>query len=352
MPNTLLTNANLLSSGKQLILHWNPSAIAWDFSPHMAVLRRHFLPNMQFECCIILQGTLGGDFDIFAASGGSIAWVLVWKTRSRPTDVRVCPVAQFNFFNTSFDPRAWTMVVFWKETLGHQPQIVTPENEGGDETNYPFPPTFTFFDNPDVPFGPRGPERLPGHKDPPPAGGRERVEPRSPSRERVPWELHNPSLNWFRFSWVMTMMISHHRKRGDGDGRDRASEHILTHKLHRYHKVNQQIIQKLMRYQMKNSEIWIIHHHRLNHSHQLNKEVAQAWMKDRDHVSEHLHVHLRRVEMKVQQPWIHRIAWATVQGHIKNEKTHEEVVHNNSDRITAKRKENCCWKTIEWITKG
>ena len=57
---------------------------------------------------MVLQGTLGCDFDIFAASGESIAWVVVWKTRSRPTGVRVCLVAQFNFFSTSFDPRAWT----------------------------------------------------------------------------------------------------------------------------------------------------------------------------------------------------------------------------------------------------
>ena len=62
-----------LGSGKQLILHGNPSAIARDFSPHMAVLRRHCLPNVHFQCCMFLQGTLGHDFDIFAASGGSTA---------------------------------------------------------------------------------------------------------------------------------------------------------------------------------------------------------------------------------------------------------------------------------------
>ena len=40
--STLLTNANLWAPGKQLILHGNPSAIAAiDFSPYMAVLRRH-----------------------------------------------------------------------------------------------------------------------------------------------------------------------------------------------------------------------------------------------------------------------------------------------------------------------
>ena len=144
-----------LGPGQQLILHRNPSAIAATFSPHMAVLRRHFLPNMHFQCCMLLQGTLGGDFDIFAASGESTAWVLHWKTRSRPIGVRVCPVAQFNFFSTAFDPREWTMVVFWKEDSGRQPPLVTPENEGRDETSSPSPPKFTFFDDLDVPFRPR-----------------------------------------------------------------------------------------------------------------------------------------------------------------------------------------------------
>ena len=102
------------------------------------------------------QGTLGGNFDIFAASGESTAWVLLWKTRSRPIGVTVCPVAQFKFFKTAFDPRKWTMVVFWKESLGRQPQLITPENEGGGNTNYPSPPTYTFFDVLEVPFGPQG----------------------------------------------------------------------------------------------------------------------------------------------------------------------------------------------------
>ena len=89
---------------------------------------------------MFLQGTLGGNFDIFAASGESTAWVLVWKTRSRPIGVRVCLVAQFNFFSTAFVPRVWTMVVFCKEGSGREPQLITPENEGGDETNCSSPP--------------------------------------------------------------------------------------------------------------------------------------------------------------------------------------------------------------------
>ena len=34
---------------------------------------------------------------------------------------------------SAFGPRAWTMVVFWKNDSGRQPQLITPENEGGDE---------------------------------------------------------------------------------------------------------------------------------------------------------------------------------------------------------------------------
>ena len=60
--------------------------------------------------------------------------------------------------------------MFWKENLGRQPQIITTENEGGDETNYP--PLPKFFDDPDVPFGPSGPSgppEPPGPPDPKPA---------------------------------------------------------------------------------------------------------------------------------------------------------------------------------------
>ena len=33
------------------------------------------------------------------------------------------------FFSTALDPRAWTIVVFWKENSGRQPQLITFENE-------------------------------------------------------------------------------------------------------------------------------------------------------------------------------------------------------------------------------
>ena len=64
-----------VGSGKQLILRKNPSAIAQDFfnaigSPSTSFF---FLPNVQFQCYMILEGTLGGNFEILAASGESTA---------------------------------------------------------------------------------------------------------------------------------------------------------------------------------------------------------------------------------------------------------------------------------------
>ena len=118
--------------------------------------------------------------------------------------VMVCLVAQFNFFSTEFDPRAWTMVALWKEYLERQLQVITLENEGGDNTNYPPPANVTFLDDLEVPFGPQGaqtltplephqppgPPSLPGIPPgwppaPSPAGARERVETGNTSRERL-----------------------------------------------------------------------------------------------------------------------------------------------------------------------
>ena len=57
------------------------------------------------------------------------------------------------------------MVVFWKEHSESQPQLTTPENEGGYDTSPPSPPRITFFDDPDVPLDP--PDTLPAPPGPP-----------------------------------------------------------------------------------------------------------------------------------------------------------------------------------------
>ena len=186
--STPSTNASHWDSGKQLLHHGNPSAIAMDFSPNMAVLRRLFCRICSWSAVGFSKALSEANFDIFAASGESTALVLLWKTCSRPIGVRVCPVAQFNFFSTACDPHAWTMIVFWKEDPERQPQLITPENGGEDETSSPSPPRFTFFEDPDVPVRPkpRGPPEQPrglspGPPDPPdPPGFPPRLPPAHP----------------------------------------------------------------------------------------------------------------------------------------------------------------------------
>ena len=111
-----------LGRGKQLILH----GINRRLQQHFLCIWQSFeviFTECAFPVLCVTSRHLGYDIDIFAASGESTAWVLLWKTRSRPIGVRVA----------AFDPLEWTMVVFWKEDSGRQLRLITPENEGGDE---------------------------------------------------------------------------------------------------------------------------------------------------------------------------------------------------------------------------
>ena len=316
-----INKCEYLDPGQQLILHENPSALARNSVPYMAVLRRHFLPNMHFQGCMLLQGTLGGNFDIFAASGKSTAWVLLWKTLSGPIGVRVCPVAQFKIFSTAFDLREWTLVVFWKEDLGRQPQLITLENEEGYQTSSPSPPRFNFFDGPDIPLGglPEPPPAPPGPPDapglppgwpptlsppaPPPAGKGESVRTGNSSRERS--RPRSPLPEPQRTPIPMS----------DGDDDP-------TYKRHRN---NVWSFRSLLMNWMR-----IPHYYQPDHRRQLSNLVAPEDNKGPDRVSEHLHVHLHmpasslnllhllpqssgsilrpcKVRVRNQQPWNHRV---------------------------------------------
>ena len=103
---------------------------------------------------MILHGTVGSNFDIFAASGESTAWVLLWKTRSRPIRVRGCPVAKFGFSAPHLIRERGQWLCSGKKKSGRQLQLITLENERGDDTDYPSSPIF--FHDPDALLGPGG----------------------------------------------------------------------------------------------------------------------------------------------------------------------------------------------------
>ena len=100
--------------------------------------------------------------------------------------------------------------------------------------------------------------------------------------------------------WMLPM-ISHHRKKGNGDGPDGRSEHLLTHKHHRYHKLNLWFLQNLMMYQMRTIQLYILHHHQLDHHHQHREVAPQKKTKNLGRKSEHFHFHLLRTWMEVQK---------------------------------------------------
>ena len=102
-----------------------------------------------------------------------------------------------------------------------------------------------FLDHPGVPSAPTGPPELPGPPDRSPAGDRDRAELKVHHVNSFLWDLLNPRLNLFR----------HHRKRGEGNGPDRVSEHLSTHKHHRNHKLNLWLLQSLMMDQMRTSQM-------------------------------------------------------------------------------------------------
>ena len=163
-----------------------------------------------------------------------------------------------NFFSTAFDPRAWTLVVFWKEDSGRHPQLITPEN-GGDETNYPSPPTFTSFDDwaqgtsrTSCTPGPPGPPGVPPGWPPAPSPAGDRERERDPEIHRVSGyfcDLHHPEPQL-----IPIPLIDGDDDQPPQEERQR-SEYTLIHKSHRYHKFNLWLLQNLMMYQMKTFHI-------------------------------------------------------------------------------------------------
>ena len=133
-----------------MILHGKPSALAKYFSLHMAVLRSHFCAECASPVLYVTSGHPRSDFDIFAVSGDSTSLV----------GVRVLSCSPIQLFSTAFDPREWTIVVFWKEDSGRQLQLITPETKEEMRPVFHHHLDFLFFDDPDVPLGPWPPGPL------------------------------------------------------------------------------------------------------------------------------------------------------------------------------------------------
>ena len=124
-----------LITGRQVILHGNPHE--QEISQAAGRIRQHYLPGQEFERAMVLKGTLGKSLTIPETDVEGHAWVVMWQSHRGSLGVRVLPVSKINVQDRSFDPTAWTIVVFWQEKTesekpvkhmsrlcGHQNQIL------------------------------------------------------------------------------------------------------------------------------------------------------------------------------------------------------------------------------------
>ena len=262
------------------------------------------------------------------------------------------------------------MVVFWKENLRRQLQLITLENEGGDDTNYPSPPNVTFFDDPEVPFGPQGPQpRAPPEPHQPPgppgptgipsgwppapspAGGWERVETGYTVRERLhlhlrpsPPEPQNVPIQMRDGEYDDDEPPQGERHRQRSRSRERVYPHVpvpqgTTNSTYGDSRIRWWDIR------------WGFYNCWFFTTVSWTRRIAPEDTKDLDHVSEYIHVHPHmlvdnnsllylflyeysriwqlRLKTKIQQPWIHRIVWVIIQCQHKIKKTHGDRVHKH-----------------------
>ena len=159
-----------------------------------------FLPNMQFECGVILQGTLGGNFDIFAI-GEQGRWFCSGKKIRDVSPSWVHPRTQEEMRPVIHLRQNSLMILMFRLDLVDlrnlldllDRQVRLAYQQDGLQLRH----LLVIEKEWDLKV-----HRVGGYL----------------------CDLHHPSLNLFRFIWMMAMMISHHEKRHNGDGLDRVSE--------------------------------------------------------------------------------------------------------------------------------
>ena len=74
-----MQQCDAFEAGTQLILRGNPHHHAVKISPSISLLRRHYVPDLAFQRCMLLVGTLGNDLTVTNLDDDN-AWVIMWKT--------------------------------------------------------------------------------------------------------------------------------------------------------------------------------------------------------------------------------------------------------------------------------
>ena len=137
-----------MPKGTEKCLHYAVRKADQNLAKLARHLRAHYLPIQHFNYCLALRGTLGENISAYAVSDN--ACVVMWKKTDKVKQVSVAMLSSLLSPGSSFDPRAWSILVFWDETRHSRTPGVLPT-----------PASTLPLDDPSVPHNPVPPTTFP-----------------------------------------------------------------------------------------------------------------------------------------------------------------------------------------------
>lgn len=144
----LMNRINALPKGSEKCLHNEETKSDIHLAKLARHLRTHYLPMQHFNYCLALRGTLGENISAYSVSDK--ACVVMWKKTDKIKQVSVAMLSSLLSPGSSFDPRAWSILVFWDETKHSRTPGVLPT-----------PSSTLPLDDPSVPHNPVPPSTFP-----------------------------------------------------------------------------------------------------------------------------------------------------------------------------------------------
>ena len=123
----LIVKVNSMPSNTEILLHTEPWTPYIDDLGKMTIhLRKLYLPHHVFGKCSILRGTFGSAFS--ARDRSDLAFVIMWRKHDETKQLYVVSMPSMYTFPSSFEPRKWSMVLFWQESsLPGAPVFADPD---------------------------------------------------------------------------------------------------------------------------------------------------------------------------------------------------------------------------------
>ena len=130
----LIAWANSLPNHTEIVVQGDDNTVSKRVFKLLRHVRQHFLPLQKFTGCSVLRGTFGSQAPTNQQDEDS--YCVMWK-KKEPRLVYVTQVSTTH--EASFEPRLWTIVLFWGQSSASRPDIPNPvpHRVGGDDPDQP-----------------------------------------------------------------------------------------------------------------------------------------------------------------------------------------------------------------------